>query len=260
MAEQPPILTGAADARPCLLRVRIIGRGRAGGAFARALDSVTTVELLGRGNHRDAATGVDFVVLAVPDAAIAACAQAIATGDAVVVHISGATTLSALAPHRRVASLHPLVSMPDPVEGARRLRGAWMAVAGDPLIDRLAEALNGRVFRVGDEHRALYHATAAVAANHLVALMAQVERLAGLTNVPVEAFLELAVGALDNVVASGAAAALTGPVARQDWQTVRGHVDALPAIERPLYLALVEQAATLAGHDLPSDLARRRSR
>ena len=238
-----------------MLRVRIIGRGRAGGAFAHALRGAATVELLGRGDYEDAAVGVDMVVLAVPDAAIAAVAQAITPGDAVVAHISGATTLGALAPHRRVASLHPLVSMPDPVEGARRLRGAWMAVAGDPLIDRLAALLDGRTFRVDDEHRALYHATAAIAANHLVALMAQVERLAVLTMVPVEAFFELAVGALDNVVASGAAAALTGPVARQDWQTVRRHVAALPEAERSLYFALVEQAATLAGHGLPSDLA-----
>ncbi len=227
------------------------------GAFARALDGVAAVEHLGRGDHRDAAAGVDVVLLAVPDGAIVAEARAIAPGDAVVAHISGATTLSALSPHRRVASLHPLVSMPDPVEGARRLRGAWMAVAGDPLIDGLAGLLNGRTFRVADEQRAIYHATAAIAANHLVALMAQVERLAARAAVPVGAFLELAVGALDNVVASGAAAALTGPVARQDWQTVRGHVAARPATERALYLCLVEQAATLAGHDLPPDLALR---
>ncbi len=240
--------------RGSMMRVRIIGRGRAGGSIARALDGVATVELLGRGDHRDAAVEVDVLVLALPDGLIAPCAQEIAPGDAVIAHMSGATMLSALAPHRRVASLHPLVSMPDPVEGARRLRGAWMAIAGDPVIERLADALDGRTFRVDEEQRVIYHATAAIAANHLVALMAQVERLAEVTNVPVQAFWELAAGALDNVATSGAGPALTGPVARQDWQTVRRHVTALPEPERPLYLALAQQAAALAGRQLPPDL------
>jgi predicted short-subunit dehydrogenase-like oxidoreductase (DUF2520 family) len=238
------------------LRVRIIGNGRAGGSLAVALAGVADVELLGRGAHSAAALGVDLLVLAVPDGAIAHCASAVASGDAVIAHMSGATGLDALRPHARVASLHPLVSLPDAETGARRLRGAWMAIAGDPLIEELARLLDARTFRVDDERRVLYHATASVAANHLVALLAQVERLAALAGVPAEAFMDLAAGALTNTARVGAAAALTGPVSRGDWETVRRHLAALPASERPLYLALAAQAAALAGSELPADLPR----
>jgi predicted short-subunit dehydrogenase-like oxidoreductase (DUF2520 family) len=48
----------------------------------------------------------------------------------------------------------------------------------------------------------------------------------------------------------GSRAALTGPAARGDAATLRAHVRALPADERPLYLALAGAAARLAGRDL----------
>lgn len=236
------------------MRIRIIGQGRAGGSLARALEGRATVEALGRGDHTDAVSHVDVLILAVPDRDISRCAAGIAPGQAVVAHLSGATPLSALAPHHRVASLHPLVSLPDPVEGARRMRGAWMAVAGDPLINEVAGLLDGRTFEVDDANRALYHATATIAANHLVALMGQVERLAALIDLPVRPFLDLAVGALANTIDSGATAALTGPVARQDWSTIRQHLAALPVAEHAMYLTLVGEVATLTGHEMPVDL------
>jgi predicted short-subunit dehydrogenase-like oxidoreductase (DUF2520 family) len=238
------------------VKIRIIGRGRAGASLAGALAGRAMVESFGRDYPIDIASGADLVVLAVPDHELAHCAAGITPGAAVLAHLSGATTLAALSPHRRVASLHPLVSMPDPIEGARRLRGAWMAVAGDPLINEVADLLDGRILRVDDSQRALYHATASIAANHLVALMGQVERLAALIGVPPRPFLDLAAGALASTIEAGAAAALTGPVSRGDWGTVRQHVAAIPAADRALYLALVNEAARLCGGDLPADLAR----
>ncbi len=53
---------------------------------------------------------------------------------------------------------------------------------------------------------------------------------------------------LDNIAAVGPAAALTGPAARGDWDTIRAHLAALPTDDdRALYLALCERAADLAG-------------
>ena len=65
--------------------------------------------------------------------------------------------------------------------------------------------------------------------------------------VPLEAFLGLARGTIDNVAELGAAAALTGPVARGDWATVERHLAALPDDERPAYEAMVAEARRLAG-------------
>lgn len=228
---------------------RVIGAGRAGGSLATALRAVGWSVDGPHGRDVDpagATAGARMVVLAVPDTAVADLAASLAPGEAVVVHLAGSLGLDALAPHARVASVHPLVSLPDPDLGARRLRGAWFAVAGDDeATAALVGGLGGRSFPVADEDRARYHAAAAVAANHLVALLGQVERIAASIDVPVEAYLDLARGALDNVVAVGPERALTGPVARGDWATVARHLQALPEDERATYSLMAEAAHRL---------------
>ena len=131
--------------------VRIVGRGRAGGAFDAALRSAGwRVELIAHDDPAlDGAThGVDLVLLCVPDAAIAGTAGAVTPEPGTVVaHCSGASTLDVLDPHERRASVHPLVALPDPVLGARRLVGAWIATAGDPLGRGIGEH-NSRTTRI----------------------------------------------------------------------------------------------------------------
>ncbi len=62
---------------------------------------------------------------------------------------------------------------------------------------------------------------------------------------PPAAYLDLAQAALDDVAARGAAAALTGPVARGDWDTVARHLAALDPSERDAYRALAAAARRL---------------
>ena len=195
----------------------------------------------------DAAAGVDLLVIATPDEAVADVAAAVdPVPGTVVAHLAGSLGLDALAPHPRRAALHPLVPLPDSEAGGARLAsGIWFAVAGDSLAEKVVADLGGRAVTVADEQRAAYHAAAAVASNHLVALLGQVERVAAPTGVSLEAFLDMARAALGDVERSGPAAALTGPVARGDTATVRRHLAALDPTERPAYRALAAAAARL---------------
>lgn len=227
---------------------RVIGPGRAGTALAVALRDAGWHVDGPLGRDHDAAlatTGARVVLLAVPDGSVADVAASLASGEAVVAHVAGSLGLDVLAPHERVASVHPLVSLPDAELGARRLAGAWFAVAGDPIAAEVVGALGGRAVEVGDADRTTYHAAAAVAANHLVALLGQVERLARSVGVPLEAYLDLARGALDNVAEVGPAAALTGPVARGDRATVARHLAGIPQDERAAYALLADLAQRL---------------
>jgi predicted short-subunit dehydrogenase-like oxidoreductase (DUF2520 family) len=243
-----------------MIRVAIVGRGRVGGALAANLRDQPEFDLL-EPVGRDAdvtriAHDRDMVLLAVNDASVASVAASISPrDDALFVHFAGSLTLEALAPHRRRASLHPLTPMPgDPDTAARRLRGAWMAIAGDAGVGVLAEAFAARTFAVAEAQRARYHATATIAASHVAGLMGQVARNAGIVGVPLAAYLDLARATLANVDALGAADALTGPIVRGDWGTVRGHLTALSPDDRAAYLALAAEAARLAGAALPDDL------
>jgi len=237
--------------------VRIIGPGRAGRSLARALEAVG-VDVSGLLGHNDdlssAAVGVDVVLLTVPDRAVAGVASAIEpVRSTVVAHCSGSLGLEVLAPHERVASLHPLVTLPDPVIGAVRLRtGGYFVVAGDQVATDLALALGGHPLVMRAERRAEYHAAACIASNHLVALLGQVQRVAESVGLPLEAFLPLARGALDDVGLLGPAAALTGPAARGDLVTIERHRQVLDAAELDGYdagVALARRLATPVGPD-----------
>lgn len=235
--------------------LRVVGPGRAGSALSMALAGAgwSVAEPVRHGvDPAGAAGGVDLLVLATPDATIASLARAVVpVQGTVVAHLAGSLGLDVLAPHTLRAAVHPLVSLPDAEVGARRLcSGAWFAVAGDPpealaLVEGLVADLGGRAFAVADADRAAYHAAAAIASNHLVALLGQVERVAAGAGVPLEAYLDLVRVTLDNVAEMGPAAALTGPVARGDWGTVERHRAALPADELVAYDAMVAAARRL---------------
>lgn len=241
--------------------VRIIGPGRAGTSLALALTNVgwDVAPMLGRRDDLgDAAMGVQLLVLATPDDLIAEVAgQVGVVPTTVVAHLSGSRGLDELGDHPRKAAFHPLVSLPTPEVGAKRLIGAWYAVAGDVLADKVVAALGGRAFPLDDDDRAIYHAAAAIASNHLVALLGQVERLAERVDVPFDAYLDLARSTLDNVVTLGPRKALTGPATRGDEATLRRHLRALPTEERKAYRGMVDAARRLAApvHAAPVDEA-----
>jgi predicted short-subunit dehydrogenase-like oxidoreductase (DUF2520 family) len=212
----------------------VIGRGRVGSAVAARL-AERGVELR--------AEGADLVLLCVPDRTIAEAAGTIEPGPWVA-HVSGATPLSALDPHERRFSLHPLQTFTLD-RGPEQLDGAWAAVTGETeealLIARgLAQAVGLRPFELADDARTLYHAGAAIASNYLVTLFHAAARLFEDAGAPPEALVPLMTRTIENGFQ------LTGPIARGDWAVVDAHLDALheahPELE-PMYRALAEATA-----------------
>lgn len=232
--------------------VRVIGPGRAGGALSNALTKVgwTVLAPVRHGDAlADAAKDVDLLLIATPDGAIEEVAASITPVETTVVaHLSGAPGLEVLATHPLRAALHPLTSMPSAEVGAERLaRGAWFALDASSdeamtIVESVVTALGGRSFVVNDEHRVAYHAAAAISSNHVVALLGSAERVAASAGVPLEAYLELVRATIDNIEDLGVADALTGPVARGDWETVARHREAIDPSELALYDVLVEAA------------------
>jgi predicted short-subunit dehydrogenase-like oxidoreductase (DUF2520 family) len=262
MRELERDLTGdaAPDAENRLLPLAVIGAGMAGRSIAAGAERVgVPVELAGRDRALEVCRSAEVALLCVPDAAIAdACATIAAAVPPLrfVGHLSGATTLDALAPARErgaeVFSLHPLQTIPH---GGADLTGAPCAVAGSSpaalrLAELLAESLGMRPFRVPEERRAAYHAAASIASNLLVALEESAAEL--LDGIGVEDARELLAPLVLRTAANWAERgpeALTGPIARGDEATVERHLAALrdtaPEL-LPLYEALAERARELA--------------
>ncbi|MHB1987368.1 MAG: Rossmann-like and DUF2520 domain-containing protein [Acidimicrobiales bacterium] len=245
------------------MKVHVIGAGRAGRSFERALsgagievDLLPARSLAGPSGLFGAAHGTDVVLLAVADRYVAEVASLIEPDpDAVLLHCSGSLGLNVLAegaggPHQRRGSIHPLATLPDPVVGSLRLRGGtFFAVSGDQVATDLVLVLGGQPIVVAPEQRARYHAAACVASNHLVALLGQVQRIASQAGLPLAAFVPLAKGALDDVTMLGPAGALTGPAARGDLPTLEAHRAVLDQSELDGYDAGVRLAERLATGD-----------
>jgi predicted short-subunit dehydrogenase-like oxidoreductase (DUF2520 family) len=211
--------------------VNVIGRGRVGSAFAARLQE-RGIEL-----REDA----ELALLCVPDAAIADVAQGLSPGPGWVGHVSGATPLSALDPHERRFSLHPLQTFTR-ARGPEQLDGAWAAVTAETdeareLAVELARVLGLEPFELEDDDKPLYHAGAVVASNYLVTLHEAAAGLVAAAGVPPEALEPLMRRTIENGFE------LTGPIERGDWETVEAHREAIRAARpdlEPLYDVLAD--------------------
>jgi predicted short-subunit dehydrogenase-like oxidoreductase (DUF2520 family) len=224
---------------PRMGRLAIVGAGRMGTAIERALRA-TPLRPAGPFGRGFDGRGHDVVLLAVPDAQIAAAA-ALIDPACIVGHCSGATTLDVLG-DREAFSLHPLMTVTS--RGAL-FGGAGAAIAANTphamwVARSLATALGLRPVHIHDEDRAAYHAAASIAANFLVTLEDAAESLLATTGADRSILVPLVRAAVENWAELGGHAALTGPVARGDQATVRRQRDAV-AERVPELLALFDE-------------------
>lgn len=226
------------------MNIALVGAGRAGGALAiaahRAGHIIVSIRSrsaasVDRFAHLVAAGAgePDLTVIAVRDDTISSVAETLSDSPpSSVVHMSGAVSTSVLSPLAergwRTGSWHPLQTLPNPESGAARLAGSWVAVtAAEPLRSELhafSASLGCKPFDLVDEDKAAYHAAAAAAANFVVTSLATAEWLADEANVPFEAYRPLVDAIVENSFTLGAKAALTGPIARGDVETVAEHL------------------------------------
>jgi predicted short-subunit dehydrogenase-like oxidoreductase (DUF2520 family) len=185
-----------------------------------------------------------IVFIAVPDDALREvvsrlCADQRATSTAVVLHTSGALPGEILAPLRQfgaaIGSFHPLMLFPRGRSTGNEFTDCPIAIEGDKratsLALKMARALKAKPFSIPIEKKTLYHIAAVFASNYFVTLLSAVERTAAALNIPreeiVALFQPLIRQTLDAVVRTSPHAALTGPIARNDRDTIRRHLDAL---------------------------------
>jgi predicted short-subunit dehydrogenase-like oxidoreductase (DUF2520 family) len=248
----------------------IIGAGRVGRALGRRLreqgwkiGAVVTrseasarraVRFIGAGKPCAAMTRQilvpQVILIAAPDNKIAVVAQELARiGEEelrgkVVLHTSGAMDSGVLEALRArgaaVGSMHPLqsfsgVSVPSMDGRVFTIEGETPAVQ---VARRIARALGGSPVRIAGSKKLLYHAAAAMAAGHVLAVEeAATQLLVSLgmkRSEAVRALLPLTRQVLDNFERLGPRTAWTGPLSRGDFQVVRAHSRVLRESSREL--------------------------
>jgi predicted short-subunit dehydrogenase-like oxidoreductase (DUF2520 family) len=227
---------------------------------------------------RDAALEADAWWLAVPDDEIYPVAARIAESmqgarrpgapQPLAIHSSGLGSIHLLKPLYeqgvRVLCLHPLQTFAGEPR-AELLRDVPCAVTAHEerdleLGEQLAVRLGMKPFRLDDERKTLYHLSAVVGCNLLVALESEAKRLMDEATRDGQGLQHLSIllrTTMDNLLMSGDPAhALTGPVARGDVGTVRAHLRLLDRESPRLaatYRALSLEALTLAAPRLDDE-------
>ncbi|MDN5345184.1 MAG: hypothetical protein PWQ18_1298 [Clostridia bacterium] len=209
----------------------------------------------------------EVVFLTTGDQAIEPVAAALAArggfhAGQTVIHMSGSLTSAILDPARRAGalalSLHPLQSCADADRAVANLPGSVFSLEGDDealaLGKRLVTELGGEYFLISPAAKPLYHAAACVASNYLVSIVDLSRRLmqaAGMEpGMAARALAPLIEGTLANINDKGIPQALTGPIARGDFATIKDHLEAIDATVPELgaiYRLLGRYTAVLAG-------------
>jgi predicted short-subunit dehydrogenase-like oxidoreductase (DUF2520 family) len=186
----------------------------------------------------------------------------------IVLHTSGAMGSDVLDAVRErgaaVASVHPLQSFSGVTVPS--LEGRVFTVEGDVQAVRvarhIARSLGGSPVRIAGSKKVLYHAAAAMAAGHVLAVEEAATQLLlplGIKrNEAVRALLPLTRQVLQNFERLGPRAAWTGPLSRRDYRVLGAHLQALQAVPAEFvqaYEALSRLAARVLAPDSASMLA-----
>jgi len=213
----------------------------------------------------DTVLAADLVLIATPDRAIAETSEALAqfgesirfgakqapqdkkrTGGAwrgkIVLHTSGALSSDILMPlalrGAAIGSLHPLQTFSGRTTPS--LSGSTCVVEGTAAALRMARKicreLGGIPVVLPQRRKAAYHAGAALAAGHVLAVVEAAVRMLVAAGFPrqraVRALLPLTRQTLANYERVGAPGAWTGPLSRGDFSVIERHFEALRGFPR----------------------------
>jgi len=158
-----------------------------------------------------------------------------------ILHSSGALSSEILEPLHEAGfstgSLHPLVSISDPLSNPEIFAGVFFCLEGDSralrTAERIVHRLGGHSFTLRGRMKPLYHAAAVTTSGHVVALFdIALEMLShcGLKSRKAQRILlPLLQSTLTNLASKVPAKALTGTFSRADVATARRHLAALQA-------------------------------
>lgn len=237
------------------LSVNLVGTGRVGQTLARRIADAegwevqdvfahdparvqAVLDFIGAGRpvaDLAAMRPADLWLLTVPDDRIAAVAAAIAAvggAASVAVHCSGslpASEMAALgAAGWQLASAHPVLTFAEPSLSVVRIAGTFFGIEGDAVAceraTALVQAIGGRPFPIRSDSKVIYHGAAVFSNGFAVVLQAVARQSWAHAGVPDSIAAELNAGLLratvENLLAVGPQAALTGPAARGDHGVV----------------------------------------
>lgn len=247
-----------------MMRLNIIGCGRAGGTIASMLSAAgqvvvgqvlnrsarstgEAVRILGGGEPVDdprAFTPAGLWLIGTPDDKISQAAGDLAScgvdlSDSIVFHLSGRYGPDILDPAGRsgaeLASVHPVRSMSQVLTEPEAFRGTTCVAEGSEaakaILGPLFEAAGARWREVQSLNRGLYHASLSIISNVTKGVIWKAQKWLETSGLDADTAAEISRSLLSitsrDVFELGARHSITGPVVRGDTATVEAHLESL---------------------------------
>ncbi len=202
-------------------------------------------------NEIDALTlNTDLYLIAVSDDAIAEVSDALPLNNGIVVHTSGATSLSVLLKHSNRGIFYPLQTFTAGHEvdftQIPFCIDANFEQSAEKLID-IASTLSPQVYRLNDQQRIALHVSAVFANNFTNHMFAIAEEICQLNQVPFDIIKPLISETLSKIQTQSPRLVQTGPAKRNDFMTIQAHLDLLKStpLYSHLYVILSESILTM---------------
>ena len=199
-------------------------------------------------NLQEMISSCEIILFTVPDGAIASLWEMVKPyiSGKIIGHCSGLHSSKIFSDAGKANcfaySIHPLMAVNSRENSWREFSNTLFTIEGDEkylyYIEEILRGLGNKTRIISTENKIKYHAAAAILSNHLTALFDISQTLfeeCGFMGR--EELYYLAEGSLTNILKEGCMNALTGPVERNDVETVRKHVSVLEKETRIAYLA-----------------------
>ncbi len=235
--------------------IAVVGTGRVASALVRTISEGGFCRLrqygrsgdvlpLGQLAH-DASDGLDAVVVAVADSAVAAVAEQLGRleGNPLCVHTSGSVDMGVMAPmSSRIGVLYPLMTFnrSTPVTCADV---PFFTEACDSAVLERVDALAAMFSAIAPRHadtavRRTLHLAGVFTNNFVNVLLESTERILAADGLTLECVRPLLEATVANAVASGPHDSQTGPAVRGDRATIELQLASLPAELKDVYRSL----------------------
>ncbi len=147
-------------------------------------------------------------------------------------------------------SAHPLFAVSDRFNAYRELTGVFFTLEGTAL-QEIFERLGNPTRIIEGKDKTTYHCAAAMASNLVCGLIDQsielMKRCGFTEETAVQALAPILIGNMEHIANKGPTASLTGPIERNDIETVRKHIDCLEdGDEKNIYRLLSSRLIQMA--------------
>lgn len=227
-------------------------------------DAIEAAEFTGSGSYSQLEPIVkdsDVLFLTVPDGLIENVwnqVKEIDISGKIICHTSGALSSEVFSDISKRGgfgfSIHPLFAVSDKYHSYKELSGSYFTIEGSKKkiedMKTLFESFGNTVCIISKEDKVKYHGAAAIASNLVVGLIGLSEQLLVECGFDKEsahnALSPIIKGNVEHIINEGCEKALTGPIERNDIETVKKHLAVLEGNSRTAYQAVSRQVLDIA--------------